>query len=379
MLLTGKDTLEVIKGNNRQFKASVIFSFLSIKSPTAIKIKAPNAQTGSVVDKIVYPYLSHIKNRVFTDGSFKNQFRFEDVPDKYNRIFPSVLNRYGGRDKYVQVENVQAAHVGYIGAIADKDGNVNDTITLWVPNTDIENVTLRTNPDRIIKDATIKLYTKNQLEKPAATCIITNNKKSFLLLPIVSKDVTHIELTVTKATANKRIWIVSFFAGFEYALTEKHIIKIKHQQKKSENKEGSIGRLYFNTIDLTLSNIERIFDKENKNSPIVNYLTSTATFSVALTLKQGKMQKPFVIELGTFTVTDFTSKLSEAQATIKGTDFIGSQKEKEITLGIVENKTAYEVFKTIALKLGLEPTGIDEALKQINYHFYRLMEQLQKY
>ena len=123
----------------------------------------------------------------------------------------------------------------------------------------------------------------------------------------------------------------------------------------------------------------RIFDKENKNSPIVNYLTSTATFSVALTLKQGKMQKPFVIELGTFTVTDFTSKLSEAQATIKGTDFIGSQKEKEITLGIVENKTAYEVFKTIALKLGLEPTGIDEALKQINYHFYRLMEQLQKY
>lgn len=367
MLLTGKDTLEVIKGNNRQFKASVIFSFLSIKSPTAIKIKAPNAQTGSVVDKIVYPYLSHIKNRFFTKSRFKNQFPFEDVPDKYNRIFPSVLNRYGGQDKYVQVENVQAAHVGYIGAIADKDGNVNDTITLWVPNTDIENITLRTNPDRIIKDATIKLYTKNQLEKPAATCVITNNKKSFLLLPIVSKDVTHIELTVTKATANKRIWIVSFFAGFEYALTEKHIVKIKHQQKKSENKEGSIGRLYFNTIDLTLSNIERIFDKENKNSPIVNYLTSTATFSVALTLKQGKMQNPFVIELGTFTVTDFTSKLSEAQATIKGTDFIGSQKEKEITLGIIENKTAYEVFKTIALKLGLEPTGIDEALKQINY------------
>ena len=347
MLLTGKDTLEVIKGNNRQFKASVIFSFLSIKSPTAIKIKAPNAQTGSVVDKIVYPYLSHIKNRVFIDGSFKNTIAEEQ--DKYNRIFPSVLNRYGGRDKYVQVENVQAAHVGYIGAIADANGNVNDTITLWVPNTDIENVTLRTSRDRIIKDGTIKLYTI----KPAATSVITNNKKSFLLLPIVSKDVTHIELTITKATANKRVWIVSFFAGFEYALTEKHIIKIKHQQKKSENKEGSIGRLYFNTIDLTLSNIERIFDKENKNSPIVNYLTSTATFSVALTLKQGKMQKPFVIELGTFTVTDFTSKLSEAQATIKGTDFIGSQKEKEITLGIVENKTAYEVFKTIALKLGL--------------------------
>lgn len=40
MILVDKDTLEVIKGNNRQFKASVIFSFLSVKSPTAIKIKA---------------------------------------------------------------------------------------------------------------------------------------------------------------------------------------------------------------------------------------------------------------------------------------------------------------------------------------------------
>ena len=51
MLLTGKDTLEVIKGNNRQFKASVVFSFLSIKSPTAIKIKAPTHKRGASLIK----------------------------------------------------------------------------------------------------------------------------------------------------------------------------------------------------------------------------------------------------------------------------------------------------------------------------------------
>lgn len=365
MILVDKDTLEVIKRNNRQFKASVIFSFLSVKSPTAIKIKAPNAVDGSVVDKIVFPYLSHIKNRFFINGIFAN--KFPEVPDEYNRVFPNVLNRYGGVPDFVQIEKAEASHVGYIGAMADDNGTVNDTITLWIPNVDIETITLRTNPDRIIKDATIKVYANNQTDTPVKTHKIENNEKEFLLIPLECKSATHLELHITKATPNKRIWVVSFFAGFEYALTEKQIVKIKYQQKKSENKEGSIGRLYFNTIDLTLSNIDRIFDKENPKSKIVNYLTTTATFSVVLSMQQDKMQNRFVLDLGVFSVTDFSSKLSEAKATIKGTDFIGSQKDKEISLGIIENKTAYEVFKTVALKLGLEPLGIDPTLKNITY------------
>lgn len=79
-----------------------------------------------------------------------------------------------------------------------------------------------------------------------------------------------------------------------------------------------------------------------------------------------------MLDLGVFSVTDFSSKLSEAKATIKGTDFIGSQKDKEISLGIIENKSAYEVFKTVALKLGLEPIGIDSTLKNITYSFLPL-------
>ncbi|MEL5721352.1 MAG: hypothetical protein P1P59_09575 [Treponemataceae bacterium] len=367
MILVDKNTLEVIKDNNRQFKASVVFSFLSVKSPTAIKIKAPNAQNGSTVDKIVYPYLSHIKNRFFVDDVFNAQVKkIPDLTDEHNRVFPDIFNRYANKG-FVQVEKTECSHVGYIGAMADTDGNVNDTITLWLPLTDIETVTLRTNPDRIIQDAEIKIYANNQTSKPAVVYKLKNNKSSMLVLPLGCKSVSHLQLSVTKATPNKRLWIVSFFAGLEYAIKENRIIKIKYQQKKSENKEGSIGRLYFNTIDLTLSNLDRIFDKENEKSKIVKYLNTTTTFSVTLSMLQGKMQKPFFLELGTFTVTNFTSKLSDAKAVIKGADFINNQKEKVLNLGIIENKTAYEVFKTIALKLELEPTGIDSALKNITY------------
>lgn len=378
MLLVDKNTLEVIKDNNRQFKASVVFSFLSVKSPTAIKIKAPNAQTGSTVDKIVFPYLSHIKNRFFIDDLFDAQKKkIPNLIDEHNRVFPEILNRYAGKD-YVQVEKEECSHVGYIGAMADADGNVNDTITLWLPLTDIETVTLRTNPDRIIQDAEIKIYANNQTGTPEVVHKIKNNKSNFLVLPLTCKTASHLQLTVTKATPKKRLWIVSFFAGFEYEIKENKIVKIKYQQKKSENKEGSIGRLYFNTIDLTLSNLDRIFDKENEKSKIVKYLNTTATFSVTLAMMQGKMQKPFLLELGNFVVTDFTSKLSEAKAVIKGADFINSQKEKILNLGIIENKTAYEVFKTVALKLGLEPTGIDTALKNITYSLLPLNGQAGK-
>lgn len=368
MILTDGETIRVIKGDNRRFRASVVFSFLSIKSPTAIKIKAPNAQDGSVTDKIVFPYLSHIKNRFFIGDEFSAKAKnIPGVSDEHNRVFPKILNRYGGAPDFVQVEKAETSHVGYIGAMADARGNVRDEITEWIPLTDIENITLRTNPDRCIKDATIEIFANNQTDEAVAKIEIQNNTRDFLLLNLPCKNATHLKLTITKAAPNKRIWLVSFFAGFEYALDESQIVKIKYQQKKSENKEGSIGRLYLNSIDLTLSNIDRIFDKENSLSPIVSYLTTAAMFSVMLSLQQGAMQKPLSLDLGTFAVTEFTSKLSEASAVIKGADFIGSQKEKEIALGILENQSAYDAFKAIALKLSLEPTGIDENLKKVKY------------
>ena len=60
----------IIRGNNRIYDAAVTFSFLSV-SPEAVEIQAPNAVRGSVPDQIVYPYLSHIEDRLFA-GRAKN-------------------------------------------------------------------------------------------------------------------------------------------------------------------------------------------------------------------------------------------------------------------------------------------------------------------
>ncbi|NVP24939.1 hypothetical protein [Treponema phagedenis] len=76
---------------------------------------------------------------------------------------------------------------------------------------------------------------------------------------------------VTKHTANKRIWIVSFYPGFEFFVTEKDVVKIKQQKKKTENKEGSIGRLYINSLEIELNNITRIYDDKNSESPIAGF------------------------------------------------------------------------------------------------------------
>ncbi|MEL3908072.1 MAG: hypothetical protein P1P64_03525 [Treponemataceae bacterium] len=379
MVLVDKDTLEIIKDNNRQFKARLTFSFLSVKEPTVIKIKAPNAQRGSVVDKIVYPYMSHIKNRFFIDGNFGvDKNTLPDVADEYNRVFPSVLNRYGGVDDFVQVEKQDTTYVGYIGKMAGADGSVNDEITLWMPITDIENITLRTNPDRIIENAKIEIYANNISATPEKEHVIEGNTKDTLIIPLACKNASHLKLIITKATPNKRVWVVSFFAGFEYEMDESQIVKIKYQQKKTENKEGSIGRVYFNTVDLTLSNIERIFDKENTLSSIVDYLTTTATFTILLTMQQGEMTKPFVLNLGTFAVLDFTSGLSKADATIKGACFLSSKKDEPLNLGIIENKSAYYIFREVALRLGLEATGIDNALKSINISLLPLNDTASK-
>lgn len=97
-----------------------------------------------------------------------------------------------------------------------------------------------------------------------------------------------LRLTITKAL-NKRIWIISFYAGFEYLLNEKDIIKIKTPaKKKTENKEGSIGRLYLN-ISTRIMQYRPLFSIGKSHIKNANHSTGSATFSVLLTLMQGKM------------------------------------------------------------------------------------------
>ena len=384
MIVLDEKTKNIIRQNNRKFSALVLFSFLSVKNPESIKIKAPNAVTGSVVDHIIMPYYSHIKNRSFIFNGDKNKTETSEyslIPKttgEGNRLFPKILNHYQNIQSFVTAMKENHTHVGYIGNRADNDGNVFDEITLQIPMTDIERITLRTNSDRIIINAKIEVYTNNQNDVPVKTHSITENDKDFLLIDINEINVTQLKLIITKATPLKKIWLVSFYAGFEMIFDETKIIKIKHQQKKSENRDGSIGRLYFNTVTMELSNIDRMFDYENETSRIVKYLNSTATFSITLTMEHEDLSEPLNFELGTFSVTDFTTSLSTANVTIKGADFISSKKDARLNLGIIENKTAYDIFRAIALRLNLDPTGIDESLKNISYSLIPLNDTVAK-
>ncbi|NVP24938.1 hypothetical protein [Treponema phagedenis] len=80
MIKTPLSTEQKIRGNNRSYTARIIFSFLSCKVPESIKIFAPNTQTGSVPDQIVYPYLYHIEQRLFID----EEINYRVFPEPYN-------------------------------------------------------------------------------------------------------------------------------------------------------------------------------------------------------------------------------------------------------------------------------------------------------
>lgn len=343
-------TARIIRGNNRQYAATVVLSFLSCKVPETIKIQAPNAQQGSVPDQMVYPYLSHIEDRFFAGDAISR------------RVFPNAENNHkDGRLHPVQKRPY--SRIGYIGTKADKYGTVSDTITLFMPALELKKITLKTNPDRIIKKALITAKTKTG--SVLAQYRIENNTADTLIFDMPAQDAAILELHITQHTPNKRIWIVAFYPGFEFSVHEKDIISIKTKKKKTENKEGSIGRLYINSIDIVLNNITRIYDTKNTKSPIADFFTTNTTCSANLLLKQPDRYKPFMVNFGTFFVMTIKRDEQDATVTIKAQDYIGVNKNTYLTLGIQEETSAFDCFAKIANALNLSTTRIDEALKLI--------------
>lgn len=343
-------TARIIRGNNRQYAATVVLSFLSCKVPETIKIQAPNAQQGSVPDQMVYPYLSHIEDRFFAGDAISR------------RVFPNAENNHkDGRLHPVQKRPY--SRIGYIGTKADKYGTVSDTITLFMPALELKKITLKTNPDRIIKKALITAKTKTG--SVLAQYRIENNTADTLTFDMPAQDAAILELHITQHTPNKRIWIVAFYPGFEFSVHEKDIISIKAKKKKTENKEGSIGRLYINSIDIVLNNITRIYDTKNTKSPIADFFTTNTTCSANLLLKQPDRYKPFMVNFGTFFVMTIKRDEQDATVTIKAQDYIGVNKNTYLTLGIQEETSAFDCFAKIANALNLSTTRIDEALKLI--------------
>ena len=350
MLPVKKETENIIKGNNRIYTAEVIFNFLSCKIPQAIKICAPNAQSGSVPDQIVFPYLSHLSDRAFTRSPVRN------------KVFPKPQNIHKDGALH-QVQKRPYPHVGYIGERARADGSVNDTVTLYIPRTDLKKITLRTNYDRIIQNAVITA--KDITGKELARFTLSGNTQSELIFDLPCKRAGIIEISITKHTPNKRIWVLSFYPGFEWKVDETSIIKIKHQKKKTENKEGSVGRLYINSLSLTLSNIERIYDERNATSPVAGYFNSNAVVSAGIKLKNPNGTQPLALNFGTFFVTEIKTDENTAQVAIKAQDYIGLNKNTYLALGIQEESDAHACFSKIAQALNLSSVLVASELKQI--------------
>ena len=216
------ETARIIRGNNRRYTAAVVFSFLSCRVPESIKIHAPNTQAGSVPDQIVYPYLSHIEKRFFSGKEIRSH------------VFPNPENKHkDGRLHAVQKRPY--SRIGYVGVKADADGNVTDTITLYMPSIELKKITLKTNPDRIIKKALITVKTKTGLFLTQYR--IENNHADTLVFDLPAKDAAILELHITQHTPHKRIWILAFYPGFEFPITEKDIISIKTKKKKQKTKK----------------------------------------------------------------------------------------------------------------------------------------------
>lgn len=344
---TTDQTTKIILGNNRRYTAGVVFNFLSCKTPESISLHCPNAQRGSVPEHIVYPYLSHITNRLFTQQPI------------FSRVFPNPEN-YHKTGNLVQVKKRAFSHIGYIGKKADPTGTVYDTITQYIPNTNIKSITIRTNQDRIIRSAT--LIIKNMQGKIIAQKDIKNNTQSEIIVSAPCENARSMELTITHHTPSKRIWLISFYAGFEFAVSESDIVSIKHSLRKTENKEGSIGRLYIATLNLVLSNISRIYDDENEDSPIAGYFNSNAVLSCAIYL-QNESQSIFEKNFGTFFVSDIQNDHSKATVTIKAQDYIAIKKNTKLFLGIKEKTSAHACFAAIAQSLNLSANKIESILK----------------
>ncbi|WP_428769288.1 hypothetical protein V1L52_10025 [Treponema sp. HNW] len=351
-----RDAVEhVIRGDNRSYNASVIFSFLSVQAE-AVEIQSPNAVRGCVPDQIVYPYLSHIEDRAFTN-----------LP-KNRRVFPhaEMIHADGRRRR---VTKRPYARIGYIGKKADNLGLVSDTITLYVPNIETKRFTLVTNPDRIIDSAAVIL--QDNQGTPIAQYNIIGNTRSRLDFDVPCQNVYRIVLHIEKHTPNRRIWLVAFYPGFEFKVENQDIISIKQSVKKTENKEASIGRLYIKSLDVTLNNILRTYDSQNKISPVSGFFNSNTSIKAHLTLKQKNTADNFIYNFGTYWITDVKTEEAKPTVHIKAQDYVGVHKSQYLSLGVFDDTDTKHMFGETARALGLSPR-IDPSLDRIKLHMFSL-------
>jgi hypothetical protein len=179
-------------------------------------------------------------------------------------------------------------------------------------------------------------------------------------------------ISITRSTPNKRIWITTFAPAKTESYGDTEIIDLKYESKKTQNKEGSVGRLYIQNLSLTLYNRDRVFDLLNFQSPLFNMLRGGVAVSVALFLEES----PFTKDLGTFYTTSWEASEDNAAVQIKAVDYLGSVKDEEINEPILDNTSIFACFRTVAERLGLWENTIDPFLSEITLAKFALQGKI---
>ncbi|QQO10098.1 hypothetical protein [Breznakiella homolactica] len=353
MIRTNAEITGIITGDSRIFGADATFNYLALKHDPSVQIYANNAVDGSIPDQIIEPMVPYSHDRLFTGSDIRN------------RVFPWSINIHRGRG-WQQKRTFYKNRIGYIGNKADEDGNVDDTIQVRFAPRNISLITIQTDCDRIIHDAVITSFNgdikTNEYE-------LKDNQSDTLLIPWKGRKASIISITITKGTPGKRIWLITFSPTKVEHYTEDDIIEIKHEIKKAQNKEGSIGRLYIQSLSMSLfNNKERPFDFMNTKSDLYNSLRKGVEISVDLPLKGTSFKK----ELGVFYTTSWEVSEDTATAAVKAVDYLGTIKDNEINELIIDNTNVMDCFLTLANRLGLFENKIDQSLEKIALAKYAL-------
>ena len=353
MIRTSPAVTEAITGNNRHFTPNISFNFLSFRRDTSVQIYAPNAVNGSITDQIVDAPLPYIRDRLFIGKSAKN------------KLFPSVLNIHS-RGGWHNRRAINKSRVGYIGQKADAAGEVSDTIGIRFAPRGLSFITIQTATVRVITDATITV-----LDERYNTLFIheiENNTSENILIPCSTLGATSIILTVTKSTPSRRLWILTFTPSIIETYANDDIVEFKHELKKTQNRDGSIGRLYIQNLNINLFNRDRKFDFKNTKSPIYNMLRKDVELSASFSLSDTAFRK----SLGVFYTDSWEVSEDKATVSIKSVDFLGSIKDEEIFEDILDETNAFDCFMLLASRLSLIQNSIDLSLRDIRLAHYAI-------
>ncbi len=357
MIRTSKETADKIAGSRRLFHARASFAFLSLRRDTSVQIFAPNAADGGIPDQIVEPEVPYYTDRLFIGAAAKN------------RIFPDVPNIHASGG-WKQKRTINKTRVGYIGAKADRLGSNNDYIAVRFAPRRLSYITLQTGPLRFVSDGVITV--SNSLGEILFEHVLKDNSQGDLLIPCKAENASMIALTVTKSTPLRRLWILTFSPAVTSTYDDGKIIEFKHEIRKTQNRGGSIGRLYIQSLNVQIENTARHFDFANQESPLYGMLRKGVELSVSLSLQD----TDFDNRLGVFYTDSWEVSEDSASASVKTLCYLGAVKDDEIKEPILDNTNVHACFKTLCERLSLTKNEIPEELQHITLAMYALQGKI---